>query len=62
MRFGKNVAAPCWTSGCHTCNQYTDMKIDLDRVSITLEGNLLTETDQEAKLRLVAETAQEVWN
>jgi 5-methyltetrahydropteroyltriglutamate--homocysteine methyltransferase len=27
----------------------------------TLEGNLLTETDQEAKLRLVAETASEVW-
>lgn len=27
----------------------------------TLEGNLLTEADQEAKLRLVAETAQEVW-
>jgi 5-methyltetrahydropteroyltriglutamate--homocysteine methyltransferase len=27
----------------------------------TLEGNLLTEQDQEAKLRLVAETAQEVW-
>jgi 5-methyltetrahydropteroyltriglutamate--homocysteine methyltransferase len=28
----------------------------------TLEGNLLTEADQEAKLRLVAETALEVWN
>jgi len=28
----------------------------------TLEGNLLTEEDQEAKLRLVAETAREVWN
>ncbi len=28
----------------------------------TLEGNLLTETDQEEKLRLVAETAREVWN
>jgi 5-methyltetrahydropteroyltriglutamate--homocysteine methyltransferase len=27
----------------------------------TLEGNLLTEADQEAKLRLVAETASEVW-
>jgi 5-methyltetrahydropteroyltriglutamate--homocysteine methyltransferase len=27
----------------------------------TLEGNLLTEQDQEAKLRLVAETAAEVW-
>jgi 5-methyltetrahydropteroyltriglutamate--homocysteine methyltransferase len=28
----------------------------------TMEGNLLTEADQEAKLRLVAETAREVWN
>jgi 5-methyltetrahydropteroyltriglutamate--homocysteine methyltransferase len=28
----------------------------------TLEGNLLTEADQEEKLRLVAETAREVWN
>ncbi|HVA94918.1 MAG TPA: methionine synthase [Candidatus Dormibacteraeota bacterium] len=27
----------------------------------TLEGNALTEADQEAKLRLVAETAREVW-
>jgi 5-methyltetrahydropteroyltriglutamate--homocysteine methyltransferase len=27
----------------------------------TIEGNLLTVADQEAKLRLVAETAQEVW-
>src|ERR1700694_968620 len=27
----------------------------------TLEGNVLTEADQEAKLRLVAETAREVW-
>src|ERR1700730_1314418 len=27
----------------------------------TLEGNLLTEQDQEAKLRLVAQTATEVW-
>jgi 5-methyltetrahydropteroyltriglutamate--homocysteine methyltransferase len=27
----------------------------------TLEGNLLSEADQEAKLRLVAETASEVW-
>ena len=27
----------------------------------TLEGNLLTPDDQEAKLRLVAETAREVW-
>jgi 5-methyltetrahydropteroyltriglutamate--homocysteine methyltransferase len=27
----------------------------------TIEGNLVTPADQEAKLRLVAETAQEVW-
>jgi len=27
----------------------------------TIEGNLVTEADQEAKLRLVAETAREVW-
>lgn len=27
----------------------------------TLEGNLLSEADQEAKLRLVAETAREIW-
>ncbi|HYM89229.1 MAG TPA: cobalamin-independent methionine synthase II family protein [Nitrospiraceae bacterium] len=27
----------------------------------TIEGNLLTHSDQEAKLRLVAETAREVW-
>jgi len=27
----------------------------------TMEGNLLTPADQEAKLRLVAETASEVW-
>jgi 5-methyltetrahydropteroyltriglutamate--homocysteine methyltransferase len=27
----------------------------------TMEGNLLTHEDQEAKLRLVAEVAQEVW-
>jgi methionine synthase II (cobalamin-independent) len=27
----------------------------------TLEGNLLTDADQESKLRLVAETAREVW-
>jgi 5-methyltetrahydropteroyltriglutamate--homocysteine methyltransferase len=27
----------------------------------TMEGNLLTQDDQEAKLRLVAETAREVW-
>src|SRR5260370_35256012 len=30
-------------------------------VASTLEGNLLAESDQEAKLRLVAETAREVW-
>lgn len=28
----------------------------------TMEGNMLTPADQEAKLRLVAETAREVWN
>jgi 5-methyltetrahydropteroyltriglutamate--homocysteine methyltransferase len=28
----------------------------------TMEGNLLTEEDQWAKLRLVAETAKRVWN
>jgi 5-methyltetrahydropteroyltriglutamate--homocysteine methyltransferase len=27
----------------------------------TIEGNLVTSADQEAKLRLVAETAKEVW-
>jgi 5-methyltetrahydropteroyltriglutamate--homocysteine methyltransferase len=27
----------------------------------TMEGNLLTTEDQEAKLRLVSETAREVW-
>jgi 5-methyltetrahydropteroyltriglutamate--homocysteine methyltransferase len=27
----------------------------------TLEGNLLTEADEEAKLKLVAATAREVW-
>ena len=27
----------------------------------TMEGNAVTEADQEAKLRLVAETAAEVW-
>ncbi len=27
----------------------------------TLAGNLVSAADQEAKLRLVAETAQEVW-
>ena len=43
--------------------------IPLERLAIspqcgfasTIEGNLLTSADQEAKLRLVAETAQEVW-
>jgi 5-methyltetrahydropteroyltriglutamate--homocysteine methyltransferase len=43
--------------------------IPLERLAIspqcgfasTIEGNLLTLSDQEAKLRLVAETAQEVW-
>lgn len=43
--------------------------ISLDRLALspqcgfasTLEGNLLTVRDQEAKLRLVAETAREVW-
>jgi methionine synthase II (cobalamin-independent) len=28
----------------------------------TMEGNLLSENDQWAKLRLVAETAKRVWN
>jgi 5-methyltetrahydropteroyltriglutamate--homocysteine methyltransferase len=43
--------------------------IPLDRLALspqcgfasTVEGNLLTIADQEAKLRLVAETATEVW-
>jgi methionine synthase II (cobalamin-independent) len=43
--------------------------VSLDRLALspqcgfasTLEGNLLTETDQEAKLRLAVETAREVW-
>jgi 5-methyltetrahydropteroyltriglutamate--homocysteine methyltransferase len=43
--------------------------VPLDRLALspqcgfasTMEGNLLTETEQEAKLRLVAETAREVW-
>jgi len=43
--------------------------VPLDRLALspqcgfasTLEGNLLSEADQEAKLRLVAETAHEVW-
>jgi len=43
--------------------------VPLDRLALspqcgfasTLEGNLLTPADQEAKLRLVAETAREVW-
>ena len=43
--------------------------VPLDRLALspqcgfasTIEGNLVTPADQEAKLRLVAETAQEVW-
>jgi 5-methyltetrahydropteroyltriglutamate--homocysteine methyltransferase len=43
--------------------------VPLDRLALspqcgfasTLEGNLITAADQEAKLRLVAETAREVW-
>ncbi len=43
--------------------------LPLDRLALspqcgfasTMEGNLLTAADQEAKLRLVADTAQEVW-
>jgi 5-methyltetrahydropteroyltriglutamate--homocysteine methyltransferase len=43
--------------------------VALDRIALspqcgfasTLEGNAVTAADQEAKLRLVAETAQEVW-
>jgi 5-methyltetrahydropteroyltriglutamate--homocysteine methyltransferase len=43
--------------------------VPLDRLALspqcgfasTMEGNLLTEAEQEAKLRLVAETAREVW-
>jgi 5-methyltetrahydropteroyltriglutamate--homocysteine methyltransferase len=43
--------------------------VPLDRLALspqcgfasTMEGNLLSETEQEAKLRLVAETAREVW-
>jgi 5-methyltetrahydropteroyltriglutamate--homocysteine methyltransferase len=43
--------------------------VDLERLALspqcgfasTMEGNALTAADQEAKLRLVAETAQEVW-
>ena len=43
--------------------------IPLDRLALspqcgfasTIAGNLVTEADQEAKLRLVAETAREVW-
>jgi len=43
--------------------------IPLDRLALspqcgfasTMEGNLVTVQDQEAKLRLVAETAKEVW-
>jgi 5-methyltetrahydropteroyltriglutamate--homocysteine methyltransferase len=43
--------------------------VPLDRLALspqcgfasTMEGNLLTDADQEAKLRLVSETAREVW-
>jgi 5-methyltetrahydropteroyltriglutamate--homocysteine methyltransferase len=43
--------------------------VPLDRLALspqcgfasTMEGNLVSETDQEAKLRLVAETAREIW-
>jgi len=43
--------------------------VPLDRLALspqcgfasTIEGNLVTFDDQEAKLRLVAETAHEVW-
>jgi 5-methyltetrahydropteroyltriglutamate--homocysteine methyltransferase len=49
----------------HTAQEF----IPLDRLALspqcgfasTMEGNLLTPADQEAKLRLVAETAREVW-
>jgi 5-methyltetrahydropteroyltriglutamate--homocysteine methyltransferase len=43
--------------------------VALDRLALspqcgfasTMEGNLLTEADQEAKLRLSVEVAQEIW-
>jgi 5-methyltetrahydropteroyltriglutamate--homocysteine methyltransferase len=49
--------------------QQASVFIPLERLALspqcgfasTMEGNRLTEADQEAKLRLVAETAQEVW-
>jgi 5-methyltetrahydropteroyltriglutamate--homocysteine methyltransferase len=49
--------------------QAAEKFIPLDRLALspqcgfasTIEGNLLTEAEQEAKLRLVAETAREVW-
>jgi len=52
-------------SRIHAAEQF----VPLDRLALspqcgfasTMEGNLLTEADQEAKLRLVAETAREVW-
>ena len=52
----------------HRIEQASDF-VPLDRLALspqcgfasTIEGNLLTRADQEAKLRLVAETAQEVW-
>ena len=45
------------------------MHIPLERLALssqcgfasTIEGNLLTVADEEAKLRLIVETAQEVW-
>ncbi len=52
-------------SRIHTAEKF----VPLDRLALspqcgfasTMEGNLLSEADQEAKLRLVAETAREVW-
>jgi 5-methyltetrahydropteroyltriglutamate--homocysteine methyltransferase len=52
-------------SRIHAAEKY----VPLDRLALspqcgfasTMEGNLLTEADQEAKLRLVVETAREVW-
>jgi 5-methyltetrahydropteroyltriglutamate--homocysteine methyltransferase len=53
------------TRRIHEASQY----VPLDRLALspqcgfasTEEGNHLTEADQTAKLRLVAETAREVW-
>ena len=52
----------------HRIDQASEF-VPLDRLALspqcgfasTIEGNLVTAADQEAKLRLVAETAQEVW-